>query len=306
MVGIKHRNIGIDKNIYSWKDKDCKAENLGFASNSVSAKIINKIISINNNIDPNIHIMPSFVENNLHEWKNRCKYEFFVDFENFNGAISPIYDVLNSNTNNYLFMIGVGYYSSKWKYKVFVVNKLTFEEEERICLDFLEFIKSKSKNSKHARCVHWGNAENAIWREMLEKHNELCNKWKSWSWKWMDLLDVFKIEPIVIKGAFSFGLKEIATAMYKYGYIASTWNKDNDCIDGQNAMVAVHIANEKSSCLSETSEIIDLVNYNKIDVIVLYEIITYLRNHHIKSKRSRDDDDDDDDTGYINKKIKYD
>ena len=58
------------------------------------------------------------------------------------------------------------------------------------------------------------------------------------NWKdlpWFDFLKVMKDEPIVVKDAFGFGLKAIATNLEKHGLITTTW--EDGPADGLGAMV---------------------------------------------------------------------
>ena len=41
----------------------------------------------------------------------------------------------------------------------------------------------------------------------------------------IDLLDHFRLEPIIIHGVFKFGLKSIGKALYDKGLINTTWKK---------------------------------------------------------------------------------
>ena len=60
--GIKHRNIGLEDGISSWKDPNCTSSNIGM-NGGVRAPIINRILDINRH---NKHkIRPKKIKNNL-------------------------------------------------------------------------------------------------------------------------------------------------------------------------------------------------------------------------------------------------
>lgn len=50
-------------------------------------------------------------------------------------------------------------------------------------------------------------------------------------WDCLDLLVVFKEEPIVINGCMSFGFKDVADAMKKHAFIKTAWNQKSHCVD---------------------------------------------------------------------------
>ena len=87
---------------------------------------------------------------------------------------------------------------------------------------------------------------------------------------------------MVIRGAFGFGLKAIAKALYRHGYIHVNW--DSGPTDGLGAMVgAWSCAAEAKACggtLSETALMQDIARYNAIDCQALAEIVGYLRANH--------------------------
>ena len=270
MVGSKNRNIGISNGIFKWTDKKCTAKKLGIFGKKIGP-ILNKIIKINQSKTKIIE--PLYIKNNIGNWKEKEDIEYFVDFETFNGSIADINNLPFSNINNLIFMIGVGYIKNrKWKFINFTSDRLTFKEEERICKEFLDFVKDK-------KCFHWSYAEPNIWKKVDIKYNLNSNI------NWVDLLKVFKEEPIVIHGCMSFGLKEVSKTMYNLGLIKSTWDL-NICNNGQLAMIEAYEANKKAKSLNisikEIKEFNNIIKYNEIDVKVIYEILYYLRKNHIK------------------------
>jgi hypothetical protein len=293
MVGPKNRNIALEKGICSWDDEKCTPENLGIKGEK-TGKILKEILDINKS--DAYKIKPIFIRNNIGFWKQKDDIEFFVDFETSNGAISSIKGLPYANIDNLIFMIGVGYidfYKDKWIYKEFTVNRISFNEEKRICTEFAKFIRHKSKKYgiKNPKCFHWAKAEDSLWNDAVERHIDISDTWKSWIWNWVDLLEVFKTEPIVLHGCMSFGLKDIANTMKKHGFIETCWDKESSCIDGQSAMIAAVKAHKAAKKLNTSLKNIPVVNeiikYNEVDVKVLYEIITYLRENHVYNPKKR-------------------
>lgn len=288
MVGPKNRKLALQAGICQWTDKRCTATALG-VNGIKTNRILSEILRINRS--KTLKIAPDFIENNINNWKRSDRIEFFVDFETCNGVISNIKRLPLARTGTIIFMIGVGYIdpvTGEWMSREFIVDSLTLVEEERICRAFSTFIIEKSREHRVQlpRCIHWARAEDIMWADAIERHAPISHEWKSWLWTWVDLLEIFKAEPIVIKGCMSFGLKDVASAMKEHGFITTAWDKTSECIDGQSAMVAA----QKASILARKARISmcnvpvmrQIQQYNQVDVRVLYEILTYLRNNHAR------------------------
>lgn len=94
---------------------------------------------------------------------------------------------------------------------------------------------------------------------------------------WFDLYKVFRNGPIVLKHAFSFSLKSIVHALYKLGFITLNYD-DLECQDGQQSLLWYKKMTtiscppeEKLQCQH------DLEEYNRIDCLVLDQILTFLQ-----------------------------
>src|SRR3990167_3071503 len=286
MVGPKNRKIGLENGICQWTDPDCIAANLGINGEKIG-RILNCVIDINKDTCRDL-IRPKIIEDDLNDWKNKGDIEFFVDFETTNGAMSSIKKLPFSDTKTIIYMIGVGYINptnGKWKYVNFTVDRLTYEEEERICNKFSSFIKEKAEefNVENPKCVHWSRAEDHMWTGAVDRHEPISERWNGEDWDWLDLMEVFKTEPIVIKGCFSFSLKDVAKNMKKHGFISTLWDHKSSCVDGQSAMIiarkAHKMAKKDNISMIQIGIIKEAIKYNEVDVKVMYEIITYLRNN---------------------------
>lgn len=284
MVGIKNRNIAHTKGIYKWSDKRCNSKMLGINGKKIGP-IVDKIIKINR--EGKQLMTPKKIKNNLYNWKHET-LEFFVDFEAANGCFYDTdIDLEDSKKDsNLIFMIGVGFVENgKWTYKAFVSECLNLEEEFRIVDNFTNFITSKIDDKRiKPNLYHWGHAEKTIFNAVNRRHND---HWKRWLNKieWADFYQVFVSEPIAIKGAKKYNLKEVASAMHANGMIESCWNTDGPT-DGLAAMMCAidyykfmqhgNISNKTEYELHNRNLNI-VIDYNEIDCKVIYEIIKYFR-----------------------------
>lgn len=288
MVGVKNRDFAHKQNIYSWNDPNCTAKSLNVNGPKISI-VLDKIIEINKQ-DVDL-IRPTIITNNMYGWKDldSSVFEFFLDFESTNGSMTSIHHIPNADVSNLIFMIGLGYidkYTGKWVYVHFTVNTLTESEELRICTELVEHIKmlceefsGNDDSEVIPKCIHWSNAEDTLWTNIIEKYNnDTLNI--SGTWQWVDLLKVFREEPIVIKDCMGFGLKEVAKTMHKHGFIRSTW-PSSECSNGSMAMVLARQAHEKAKSkgvsMHKISVIREIIKYNEVDVKVLQEILEYIR-----------------------------
>jgi predicted RecB family nuclease len=284
-VSDQNRQIAHDNGVYKWSDPRCTSELMQIGGDK-KPHTINEILDINR--DPHGTIEPDIIENNLMNWQIGSPVDFYVDFETINELFCQTdMDITNSRTEtDIVFMIGVGYVqNNKWNYKVFTMNELVIEEEGRIFDEFTKFIKEKSleldpTNIYLPRLFHWSYAEVTNFDHVNKRHND---KWVKFMRQdvtvWTDMYYVFTNEPIVVKGAFNFKLKEIGKAMHKLGYIKTEWDSSGPS-DGFAAMLeAVKYYKSKKYNESVMKSIID---YNEIDCKVIYDIVDYLRKHHCK------------------------
>ena len=98
----------------------------------------------------------------------------------------------------------------------------------------------------------------------------------------IDLLEIFKNEPIIIKNCFNFGLKNIGKSLYKYKFISTTWSSTDNGLDAMIRFKEICEENiGKDIPLKRYTDISDIIHYNKIDCIVLTEILMFLRKRYL-------------------------
>ena len=310
MVGVKHRKIAHSNQIYSWDDPKCSSDKIGIYGKKI-APIVDKIIAINRS--PNEVINPQKIKNNINNWQTSNELDFYLDFESITGCLyNRDINLKNSKSDNQiLFLIGVGYDASedrnndkeknkKWNYRSFLANSIDRNEEKRVVNEFINFVNNrinnymikyniKDKDLCKPRFFHWSHAEKSIITLLNKRHDNQWHEWKN-SVTWIDMYKVFIDEPIVLKGARKFNLKEIAKTMASHNMIQTKWQSDGP-ENGLDAMLeAISYYRYKSTnniLYSNNSEhlkyiniIGSIVDYNEVDCKVVYEIVTYLRKYH--------------------------
>jgi hypothetical protein len=257
--GTKNRNFAIQKQIRSWDDINCFSSNMNIYNNYSS--IIDSILHINHQTE--INILPDKIQNNFFNWKIR-ENELFLDFETISDIFTGFTNLPFQNATELIFIIGAGFVNDEgvFEYKKFVCNQLTKEDENQIMNEFSDFLASRN----YPKIYYW-SAEPSIW-----KRAEIRNSREKLNLKWCDLYQLFKGEPIVIRGCFDFSLKSIAKAMHRYGMISTSL--ESNCNSGMVAMLNCW----KYYNQGRDEEIIqDTIRYNEFDCKVLYEILEFLR-----------------------------
>lgn len=293
-VGLKNRLIAHKKGIYSWNDKKCSSSIMGINGKKIGP-IIDKIIKINR--DSAKLIEPTIITNNMCNWQQQKALDFYIDFEYvsecFYSNRDGVTDMKANNEidNRLIFLIGVGYLENDiWKYKCFLANAISFEEEYKILNEFATFINNivdannnMNGGNEHARFLHWSHAEKTLLKMACNRHGDF-EMWQN-SLTWIDMCKVFVDEPIVLKGAHRFSLKDVAKTMGKHNMISSNWNTDGPS-NGLDAMLNAikyykFMINPNDAEHDYYEKIMQsIVYYNEIDCKVLYEIVLYLRKKH--------------------------
>ena len=279
-VGVKHRSRALEAGVSSWRDSLCTSDLLGLRGSR--GAVIDKIMAMNRQSKD--LIWPKKIDNNLNGWKDKSN-ELYVDFETLSDIFADFNELPIQKRTNMIFMIGVGWESeSGWEYRNFICTAPTPEEEYRVMDEFMSFMQEREEPR-----VHYWHAENRFWTAAENRQFDLAceagdedrkdrisDHWHNV--EWCDMYDLFRSEPIVIKGCFKFGLKEIAAAMQKHKMITATI--DSSCNSGMVAMVKAWECYRTASAPASSGTMLDIARYNEFDCKVLWEILSYLRDNH--------------------------
>jgi len=280
-----HRDKVFDK-IKKWDQSDCSSQTLGMNDGS-RAKVIDKILNINR--QNSIKIFPNklnLIKDNRFNWKKKFSTDFYIDFETITTTFGDQEDIniFNSKTDGQIiFMIGVGYEENGvFKYEVFKMDKLSLDEEKRILEEFKIFIDEKAKEldikeKYNIRLFHWSQAEHTMLEKAFDRHPSLLKLWENHI-EWIDMCDVFISEPIVIKDALCFKLKDIGNALYANGLIDTYWDS-SELSDGLSAMTfGIKYYQKQNKTKDDDLMFNKIIKYNKIDCKVVWDIVKMLRN----------------------------
>lgn len=262
------------KNIFCWDDpkllQELKESNKKF--------IQEQMIHMNKNDDILLHPRKN-VSTPLKEiLQEKETNNIFFDVESF-LTIDEKVDFFNKKEEKYdnpiLAIIGFFY---KGKFYDYTIQSFNTKQEEIIIKNYANKLWEIYKNFGRINIFHWGHAEYKYMDYIHEKYPNIDFP----EYILVDLLDHFRLEPIIVQGVFQFGLKSIGKALYQNKLIETTWNDDID--NGLDAMIKfkeICKKNEnKNIPIKRYIEIKEIINYNRIDCKVLQDIYFLLKNKY--------------------------
>lgn len=266
--------------------QDCNSSDLTCNSNKRS-KIVDSTIRLNQH-DNSILILPRRIKNfkNLQKLRKQ-PIEFYVDFETVGTFID---DISDSNSDTKIFMIGCfsviythDFKNYNTEFKTFTAKTLQKDDEILIVKQWLDYMSEtynkygQENNIKkkirfyNPPIYHWSKAEPIVLNNFWIRH-QLPNQMSKLNF--VDILDIFKNEPIIIRDTFSFSLKEISNSLFKLGLIKTIWKESKIC-SGKNALF--YAWNYYNSSIKDETIMEQIIEYNYVDCKVMEEIMNFLR-----------------------------
>ena len=292
-VGLKEREKAHENNIFTWNDDNLTPAKIGIYG-EFRKKVIEQIININK-LETH-KVLPVRINDNRKNWKEKPKLEFFVDFETVNNINDNFAKFPEQGGDALIFMIGCGHeYNGKFEFKIFTGDRLDVYEEARLITEWINYMGQVTSDilgetDEKPKIFHWSPAEVSFMKsarenlikdgEKSELQEKLLENWPDLNW--FDFIEVMREEPIVVKGAFGFGLKAIAKNLYRHGLIGTVWG--DGPTDGLGAMVGAwycdHGAEKKGISMREMDYMGEIEDYNEVDCKVMWALINYLRENH--------------------------
>jgi hypothetical protein len=239
------------------------------------------------NTDDGPPVRPAQVKALRASWHTRAPLEFFVDFETVSDLDDDFSRFPEAGGQTLLFMIGCAHIDAEgaWQFACFVADALTPEAEARAIDAWVAHMGAlhRERGVEQAPVFHWSAAESSTFENA---YNSARARHPDRTWPaiaWFDFLTrVVKSEPVVVCGAFGFGLKSIGKALHAQGLIETSWA--DGPTDGLGAMVvtwnAAREAIARGVPLVDVERMREVVRYNEIDCRVMYEVIELLRRAH--------------------------
>jgi hypothetical protein len=280
-------NVGIRTTAHAlgvtrWDDRRTSASLFGV--DGEHARTLDAVIAVNR--DHGDVLRPARVSADEDRWRVAPPAEAFVDFEFVHDLDDDFSAFPRKGGQALIFQIGSGTYRDRrWAFRQFTVEELGIDSEARMIDAWLAHLQELAREAgresgSEVRLVHWSLAEESNFERAYEsaRSRHPDRDWPELDW--YDLLGrVFRAEPVVVRGAFSFGLKSVARAMRAHGLIATAWG--DGLADGAGAMAGAWSAAAESRArgrsLTESAVMREIARYNEVDCRVMAEILDYLR-----------------------------
>lgn len=208
----------------------------------------------------------------------RKPVELFVDYEyftNVNVDLENQWPTLDGK--EMVFLVGVGWATGDgWDHTIIPAKAETREAELKMFLEFETLLNEQGvlDHPDRAAIYHWSAAEQWQTRRSLERLGPALDK-RLGSLPWVDLQKAYHAGPVAIPGHFSYGLKEVASALSDYDPpFAVRWPDGLD--EGLRAMVMGWRMYESPDPL-KTDEYGRLCRYLECDCRALWQLLRWLR-----------------------------
>lgn len=282
-VSPANRVSAFDQGFTRWTDPDLTIEALG-VTGAAQGPRLQAVLDVNRGAGP--PVQPAVVDAARDQWHVPGDVEFFVDFETVSDLDDDFASIPRRGGLPLIFMVGCGHLENgEWRFTCFTADELSEECELAVLQEWFDHMASVTERlapGSEPTVFHWAQHERTELRAAMARHTEAAATWPTLSW--FDFLSqVMQAEPVAVRGAFNFGLKEVANALHSLGLIDVSWQSGP--ADGQGAMVGAwwcqhQIDDNSAHKLQDLKFMQEIEDYNEIDCKVMMAIITYLRTHH--------------------------
>ena len=268
-ISYEDRNRLISMGITEW-DNPYLLNNLYELKDTNTRDIQERIIHMNKY--NNLIIEPRNISRDFKDILKVDDNEFILDIEsvlNLETKGSYFNNDIQKDLPNICIIGLIIINNGNFVFKDFTIDDLTIESEKRNINNWLNFISKYDE----IKIYHWGHAEKTYLENIHKRFPDI----KLPKMKLIDLLHFFRQEPIIIKDCFNFSLKTIGKNMYKHGLINSTWSDTDNGLDAMIKFKEICLKKDKNIPLKRYNEISEIIEYNKMDCVILKEILEYLR-----------------------------
>ena len=271
-VSYEERCLLVEKGIKCWDDPKLLKE----LKETKKKDIQERMIHMNQQSDVLIYPRKN-ISNEFNTILKRSSEDIYFDVESFlsfDEKQNLFTDKIKLN-EPVLGILGFIHFQNFYDY---TIQRFTKEEEQKIIQRFAEHLWKIQGNRSDSKIhiYHWGHAEYNYFRYIHETYPTI----KFPEYQLINVLDYFRMEPIIVQGVFKFGLKSIGRALYKNKLIQTTWDENDNGLDSMIQFKEICKKHSKNIPFKRYLEIKDIINYNRIDCQVLYEIVELLRDKY--------------------------
>lgn len=312
--GISNRVKAWNNGIRSYMDINLTPDILGFEKTDSKYEIIQSMLKLLH-LNKSNYILDK--KNNLMEWQNKSKWEFFIDFETYNSN-ETTWDEANEwnsiyNESQCVYMCGVSWIcpdTNKFFHKVFIINypqinmlKKEFDNDYKnnndcnnlimwndcvCCSDELDLIKKINKFIFEFKPVNMEEIEYFNQTRLIhwsgaepiiynKKINEYGVDKNKYKLNWYDLLNVFKYPKYPIVIKECFSFG-LKNVVRKLNELGEIKIEWEYLDDGLlSSFIAKEIYTNPNSNLDVNKNIYEIIKYNLIDCKAMLELIKWMR-----------------------------
>jgi hypothetical protein len=285
-VSATMRNRARERGVTRWDDPRISADLLGIGGEAHPARF-DAMLGVNRETGPALR--PARIAADEGRWREQAPVEVYVDFETVNDLNDDFSSFPRKGGQSLIFQIGCGTYrEARWEFAQFTARSLTPAAEADMIDAWLAHVAGLARRAgldgaADARVFHWSAAETVF---MEGAYNSARARHPERGWPllaWYDLLErIVHAQPVVVRGARSFGLKAVARAMKEHGLIETEWGEG--LADGTGAMAgawaAADIAATDGAELAKVDLMVEVSRYNEIDCRVMAEVLDHFRREH--------------------------
>lgn len=260
----------LEKGILCWDDPKLLNE----LKESKKKNIQERMIHMNQQNEVLIYPRKN-ISNKFHNILNKSEYnDIYFDVESF-----LTFDEKQDIFNEFIYpkepVLGILGFIHNNNFYNYTIERFTLEKEEEIIKNFCSHLWKIKGN---INIYHWGHAEYNYFKYIHETYPNIQFP----EYTLINVLDYFRMEPIIVQGVFKFGLKSIGDSLYKNNLIRTTWGENDNGLDSMIQFKEICLNHAKNIPLKRYLKIHKIIEYNQIDCQVLYEIVELLRETYKK------------------------
>ena len=269
-ISYDERCSFLEQGIKCWDDPKL----LNGLKESKKKKIQERMIHMNQQDEVLIYPRKN-ISQDFNKILNTTPYDIYFDIESFLSfdEKQSLFNDFKPQKEPVLGILGLIHNN---RFYDFTIRSFTLDEEKRIVKLFTDFLWRLGKGKHSINIYHWGHAEFNYFRYIRKTYPKIIFP----EYNLINVLDYFRMEPIIVQGVFKFSLKSIGKALYKNKLINTTWLENDNGLDSMIQFKEICVNHTKKIPLKRYVEIDKIIEYNQIDCQVLYEIVELLRNKY--------------------------
>ena len=266
-ISYDERCSFLNKGIYCWDDPKLLKE----LKESKKKTIQERMIHMNQQNEVLIYPRKN-ISYDFQKILKKTNYDIYFDVESFLSTDEKqnLFTDYIAPQEPILGILGLIYNDQFYEYSLY---QFSLEEEDKIVKAFVDRLWRIGKGLERVNIYHWGHAE----FNYIQYMKKMYPHYKFPEYQLINVLDYFRMEPIIVQGVFKFGLKSIGKSLFKNNLIQTTWDENDNGLDSMIQFKEICKNHSRKIPLKRYTEINNIIEYNRIDCQVLYEIVELLR-----------------------------